>query len=687
MINPKTNEMFINGQAKIRAEHRNRTAYIYMRQSTAAQVIYHRESQINQERMADRARLLGWDAAHVQIIRSDLGQSGREADNRQGFQMLLTEISLGRVGIIFGYEVSRLSRNNSDWYRLLEAAAIFDTLIADYDGIYDLNLFNDRLLLGLKGTMSEAELHLIQLRLVGGRNRQLERGVYRQFLPTGYIRLADGSVIQDPNQQVRHVFQLIFEKFREVSSCGQLLSYFCEENILIPRRQVSGIHKGEILWKLPTYSALYETLTTPTYAGTFVYGRRQTQRGTTTRLRKALDEWKYIHHDVYPGYITWDEYLENQDRLRNNRPATNPANELGAGAIREGSALLQGLVYCGICGQRMATAHTYQGRYCCQMLRRQFGEPNCQWVNAACIDPVVVQAFFEALQPAQFDALVSVVERHDQQYQQVKQYWQNRLQQATYAMQRAQRQYQAVEPENRLVAAELERRWEATLRDLQATQAAYETFEQDQQPLHLSPEMRQQFQQICQTLPALWDKLANSHKKALLRSLIAKVIVHRHKSDEVEIKIIWVSGHVSLHTTHVFVHQNQNLSNYDRMLGRIQELWQQNLHDKVIAQILTAEGFTTARLHHVSPYTVQNIRMEKRWLRSSSPRIETPTGYLKVAELAQQLQVQASWLYQCIRDGRIAPDDFVRFPKRNVILIRDEPNVLEKIRQLKQTFS
>ena len=186
---------FINGQEKIRPEHLKRTAYIYLRQSTSGQVLYHRESQVNQERMADRARQLGWSSAEIQIIRSDLGQSGREAENRQGFQTLLSEVSLGHVGAIFGYEVSRLSRNNSDWYRLLEAAALFDTLIADYDGIYDLNLFNDRLLLGLKGTMSEAELHLIQLRMVAGRKRQLERGVYRQSLPTGYMRLEDGTVI------------------------------------------------------------------------------------------------------------------------------------------------------------------------------------------------------------------------------------------------------------------------------------------------------------------------------------------------------------------------------------------------------------------------------------------------------------------------------------------------------------
>lgn len=239
------------------------------------------------------------------MLRSDLGQSGRQATERQGFQEILSQVSLGQVGVIFGYEVSRLSRNNSDWYRLLEAAALFDTLIADYDGVYDLNLFNDHLLLGLKGTMSEAELHLIQLRLVAGRKSQLERGAYRQFLPTGYLRLEDGTVIQDPNEQVRQTFHLIFEKFGKLPSCTQLLAYLKQEQILIPRRQVSAIHRGELLWKAPAYGALYEILTNPTYAGALVYGRRSAQRGETTRLRKPMAEWTYIHQEVYPGYISW----------------------------------------------------------------------------------------------------------------------------------------------------------------------------------------------------------------------------------------------------------------------------------------------------------------------------------------------------------------------------------------------
>jgi DNA invertase Pin-like site-specific DNA recombinase len=482
MTSPEYKTNLVNGQEKIRVDHLNRQAYIYIRQSSAGQVVYHRESQINQEQMADRAYLLGWDPSDVQIIRTDLGISGRDADNRKGFQKLLSEVSLGQVGIIFGYEVSRLARNSSDWYKLLEAAAIFDTLIADYDGVYDLNLFNDRLLLGLKGTMSEAELHLIQLRLVAGRKRQLERGVYRQYLPTGYIRLNDGTVIQDPNEQIRRCFQLIFSKFRQLGSCNKLLAYLREESILIPRRQVSGIHKGETLWKVPAYAALYQILTIPTYAGAMVYGRRQTQRSSTTRLRKPMDQWKYIHQGTYPAYISWDEYIDNQQRLQLNGTIARPVNESTQGASREGAALLQGFVFCGECGQRISIAYKPYGRYVCQMLRRRFGEPCCMMLKADPIDQVVVQAFFEALQPAQLDALTSVLQGYDQEYSQLKQPWHDRIQQARYEAQRAQRFYQAVDPEKRLVAAELERHWETTLHTLQETELAYEEFERQHQP-------------------------------------------------------------------------------------------------------------------------------------------------------------------------------------------------------------
>jgi DNA invertase Pin-like site-specific DNA recombinase len=674
-----------SGQEKIRANHLQGVAYIYLRQSSPTQVLHHRESQINQERMADRARILGWHEDQIKVIRTDLGQSGREITMREGFRKLLSEVSLGHVGIVLGYEVSRFSRNNSDWYRLLEAVALFDTLIADYDGVYDLNLFNDRLLLGLKGAMSEAELHLMKLRLDAGRKRQLERGTFRLYLPTGYVRLDDGTVIKDPNERVRHVFDLIFQKFRDLPSCTKVLEYFAENDILVPRRQVSGIRKGEMLWRPAQYAFFYQILTIPTYAGTLVYGRKTTQSATLTRLIKPHDEWQYVHQDSYPAYITWQEYLGNQEKLRTNRPIVIPGSASGMGASRQGNALLQGLVYCGKCGHRLGTAYKPYGKYRCGVAKRQFGKSVCDQFRAEIIDKTVVNAFFDAIQPAQLNILAQVMDAQDQDYVNLKHHWQLRIQQATYDAQRAQRQYDAVDPDNRLVAVELERRWEASLTMLKETEQAFEDFEASRTQLKLTPELRNQFQHICHTLPDLWEQLEPRDKKDLLRSLIRKVIVTRIHTDQVKVKIVWISGYFSEHSTWISVHTLKKMKRYDQLVARIHSLWEQKLNDEDIAKQLTDEGFTSARQNFISKHIVLKIRHQYRWLTSSSPKIDAPEGFIKVNELAQRLDVSQTWIYKRIRNGMISSDDYERYSKRGVILIRNLPPIIEKIQQMKQT--
>jgi DNA invertase Pin-like site-specific DNA recombinase len=314
------------GHRKIKPHHHQRLACVYIRQSTTEQVRHNRESQLNQERMAERASQLGWSTSQVQLITEDLGKSGHSSKQRGGFRSLLSNISLGKVGIVFCYEVSRLARNSRDWHQLLEAAALFDTLIGDYDGIYDLHHFNDRLLLGLKGTMSEAELHLLHLRMSAGRTRQLERGAYRQILPTGLVRLECGDVIKDPDEQVRQVIGLVFDTFARLKSGSQVLHYLHRENILLPRRQIRGPEAGSVVWKRPSSSAIYSILGNPAYAGAFVYGRRQTDKSQPigTRLNRPrqwmpIESWEYVHHDQYPAYISWEVFLENQRLLKANR--------------------------------------------------------------------------------------------------------------------------------------------------------------------------------------------------------------------------------------------------------------------------------------------------------------------------------------------------------------------------------
>jgi DNA invertase Pin-like site-specific DNA recombinase len=319
--------LYVSGQEKITEHHLARLAYIYIRQSSPGQVANNKESALNQRLMAKRAVALGWRPDQVHIIKVDQGVSGKYSDPRAGFQELVAEVSLGHVGIILGYEVSRLARNNSDWYRLMELADALDTLIGDYDGIYEPGVYNDRLLLGLKGTISEAELHLLRLRMDAGRVRQIERGEYRQALPTGLVRLPDGTVVKDPDDQVRHAIALVFAKFEELRSARQVTCYFRSHDIRLPRRHIAGIHAGELLWKPTEPHMVYAILRNPAYAGAFAYGRTQVDQSRRhsshglhgERARKPMEEWIHLEPGVYPAYITWEQYMTNQGNYSGRR--------------------------------------------------------------------------------------------------------------------------------------------------------------------------------------------------------------------------------------------------------------------------------------------------------------------------------------------------------------------------------
>jgi DNA invertase Pin-like site-specific DNA recombinase len=301
----------------ITAGHLARRAYIYVRQSSPGQVQHHRESQRNQYALADRAVALGWPPARIHVIDADQGQSGQDG-SRPGFQELVSEVSLGHVGIILAYEASRLARSNADWYRLLDLAALVGTLLADADGIYDPSGYNDRLLLGLRGMLSEAELHLLRLRLEAGRLRQIERGTYRQSLPTGLVRLEDGQVVKDPDQQIQRTIEEVFARFAALGTSQKVLRSLRDDGLLLPRRQVAGLHAGQLLWKRPSAAALYDILRNPAYAGAFVYGRKgrnpDRRPDQARQVRRPLEEWTAVHREAYPAYITWEQYLANQAR-------------------------------------------------------------------------------------------------------------------------------------------------------------------------------------------------------------------------------------------------------------------------------------------------------------------------------------------------------------------------------------
>lgn len=682
--------------AKITATHLERLACVYVRQSTPKQVERHQESRRYQYHLVQRAAALGWSKERTRVIDSDLGLSGSESSHRGGFTDLVAEVSLGHVGIVLGYEVSRLARNNRDWYHLLDLAAVFGTLIADSDGIYDTRLYNDRLLLGLKGTMSEAELHLLRLRLTAGRINQVRRGAYRQHLPTGLTRLPDGTVVKEPDEQVRHTIELVFEKFDELGSCEKVLCYLRQQDIRLPRQQRAGLHSGELLWKRASYAAILEIMHNPAYAGAFAYGRRQTDprrqqpgRQGTGHLHKPQKEWLHLQRDVYPAYITWEQYEAHQARLQQNMTifaAGSPRREERArGAGREGAALLQGLVVCGCCGYRMYVVYKATGRYNCRALRRPIGQGMCASLHAPAIDEAVSRAFFDALRPARLDALESVLGEQQAERERLTRHWQERMKRARYDAHLAQRQYDVVDPDNRLVAVELERRWEASLRQLRETEEGFERFEQEPEAV-LTAELRQQLRHISEALPRLWasGQLSSAQKKELLRSLIAQVILKRVTPDHVEVKIVWVSGHYTVIGAQPPIQRDRDVTGYAEMVERVGKMWREGVEDdEEMAAQLTTKGFHSARAAKVLPVTVRKIRKAQGWRYSLDVgRTElTWQGALTARGLATRLRVDVNWVYRRLYSGAIKTEYLSRHSQSKIWLIEDRAEIIEALGQ------
>jgi DNA invertase Pin-like site-specific DNA recombinase len=676
---------------KVTPAHQARLAYVYVRQSSPKQVQHNQESQLYQYRLKQRALTLGWPEERIRCIDQDLGVSGRDAAVREGFQQLMAAVSLGQVGIVFGYEVSRLARNNRDWYHLLDLAAMFQCLIADNDGIYDPRLYNDRLLLGLKGTMSEAELHLLRQRMDAGRLNQVKRGVYRQRLPTGYLRLPDGTVVKDPDDQVRHVLELMFAKFAELGSVNKVVRYLRHHQILLPRRQNAGPQANQLLWKVASEHAVSDMLHNPAYAGVFAYGRRQAEPGlqkpgrpASGRRRKPTAEWLHMQQGVYPPYITWQQYLANQERIQQNGLRFVDSRQKAQGIVRNGPGILQGLVICGHCGHRMQTVYKHTPRYVCRgMVRTTAARSDCNSVRSPEVDEVVIQAFFEAIQPAQLDALQEILAAQQTERAWLDRQWQEQRKRAQYEAQLAQRQYDAVDPGNRLVAAELERRWEEKLRDLQQTEEEYQCFQQTPLPETVPPQLCELFRDVSHRLPQLWPSLANSQKKELLRSLISHVIVRRPAPDQIALRIVWISGCHTDRTTLTVIHREQDVSGYEQLVERIYQLWQQGHKDEAMAAQLTGEGFHSARSSHVAPKSVMKIRLAHGWyLPFEQMRgVEEVDGYLTARGLAKRIQVDESTVHRFIYKGVIPAEYVTRDPPACVYLIRNDEQLLARLRQ------
>jgi|HubBroStandDraft_1064217.scaffolds.fasta_scaffold11179_1 DNA invertase Pin-like site-specific DNA recombinase len=538
--------MINEAHQKITAAHLSRLAYLYVRQSTLRQVFENTESTKRQYALRDRAAALGWPLDRIVVIDSDLGQSGASGADREGFQRLVSEVGLGRVGIVLGLEVSRLARNSTDWHRLLELCALSDTLILDEDGLYDPAHFNDRLLLGLKGTMSEAELHVLKARLRGGILSRARRGELKQMVPVGFVHDVQDRVILDPDAQVQAAVRLFFDTFRRTGSCLAVVKEFHAKDLLFPRRLRSGAHKGELVWAELLHCRARQIIHNPRYAGAFVFGRTKHRRlpsGKYSSRQVPSEEWILIR-DVHPGYVTWEEYLSNLQRVKGNALAWS--TDRHRGPAREGTALLQGLVICGACGERMSVRyHSHHNAevptYWCgrPMHRGEIGL--CQTIHGAALDAAIGDIIIEAMTPLSIEVALCVQQELANRQEEADRLRRQHVERAKYEAELAQRRFLKVDPDNRLVADALEADWNAKLRALAAAQETYEKAAAADVGAVNDAE-RAQLMSLATDFPRLWrdPRTQMKDKKRMLRLLIEDVTLS--KGDTLHADIRFAGG-------------------------------------------------------------------------------------------------------------------------------------------------
>jgi DNA invertase Pin-like site-specific DNA recombinase len=575
-------------------------ALVYVRQSTLQQVCHNRESTQRQYALQQRAIQLGWSAPSVQIIDDDQGTSGQSADSRAGFQNMLAQIAQNRVGIVLGLEMSRLARSNKDWHQLLELCALFETLLADADGVYDPQDYNDRLLLGLKGTMSEAELHILHGRMYQGLLNKARRGEVFTHPPIGYVKATCGGYALDPDEQVQSVIRLLFDQFlRQGTVCG-LLRYLVKHDIRIPVRPHFGDQSGQLQWRAPNRVTLQSLLHHPIYAGFYRWGHRSVDKRKKVaghpqsgRTLRAPKDCLVFLADKCPAYISADQFWANQRQLEDNRATAK-------GAVRHGPSLLSGLLVCGRCGYHMVVNYNNNGRflrYGCTRARACYGQPVCQSLSGRRLDELVEKQVLSALQPAALELHLAAAADVQKQREALHHNWQQQLERARYDAKRACRQYQQVEPENRLVGRELERRWEEALGQQQRLEQKYQEFCASV-PSKLSVGEHEQIRQLARDVPQLWSASTTTaaDRQRLVRLLIQKIEVHvQGKSEQVKLAIEWSGGFVSHHELMRPVACYDQLADYERLRGRIEQLRGREKSMAEVARQLNDEGFHPPR--------------------------------------------------------------------------------------------
>src|SRR6187401_1683594 len=651
----------MNERAKITAVHLSRQAIVYLRQSSAAQVEHNRESTDRQYALAARARELGWPDDRIVVIDEDLGLSGSGAVARSGFARLTAEVALAHVGLVLGLEVSRLARNNADWHRLIDLAGLTDTLIGDADGIYHPALFNDRLLLGLKGTMSEAELHVLRARLNGGIRNKAQRGELRRGLPTGFVwGDADGEVLLHPDEAVVTAIRTIFDRFAEMGSARRVWLWLRDRGLKLPLQMHAH---ADIRWVDASYHAVHQVLANPVYAGAYVYGKTRTQvtldaAGVRKKRIRQLprEEWQVLIKEHHAGYIDWQTYEANQQRIARN---TRPGPHKVGGAVREGSALLQGLASCGHCGRRLRTHYTGRtsspGYHCSGEHLVEGRGSYCLNIGAVQIDVAVARAFIAALEPVRIAATLAAAEQLEVDRESSLKHWRLGVERAQYAANLAERRYRAVDPDNRLVARGLEKAWEESLGALKTAKAELCRREQER-PRVLSGEERSRIAMLGADLADVWDAATTTprDRKELLGTLIEEVIlkVERDKS-AAHLTMRWKGGALTDIDVALPVKRQATVRTDEDTVALVRRL-AEHYPDTIIAGILNRQGRRTARGLRFVGNRVASLRTHWK-IPCFAPKEGAEQGeLLTIKAAAGQLSVATSTIHRLINDGIIA---------------------------------
>jgi DNA invertase Pin-like site-specific DNA recombinase len=686
-------QMNLIANGKIQGHHHDRLAIVYVRQSTLQQVERHGESTKLQYGLVEKAYNLGWPADRVLVIDDDLGRSGTNAEGRPGFQRLVAEVGLDRVGIVLGIEMSRLARSCRDWYQLLEVCALFRTLIGDTDGIYDPASYNDRLLLGLKGTMSEAELHVLKQRMIEGKKAKARRGELGLLLPMGYMTRPSGEIIKDIDEQAQSTIDLVFELFDQFATINAVLKYMVKHNICMPFREISGLQKGELTWRRPNRLTLGNLLHNPIYAGAYVYGRRPTDprkkipgRPSTGRTTAKQSDWAVLLKDRLPAYITWAQYERNQRQLAAN------AIE-GIGVPRQGSSLLSGLLICGRCGVRMTTRYASSSSklsYICGMRMSSYGEKLCQSLVGTPLDELVVEQVLAALEPSALEVSLRVAENIEQERKALSAHWERQLERAHYEVERAYRQYNASEPENRLVTRNLEKKWEEALAAEEKLKHEHVKFLAEQ-PTALSVNEREAIRKLASDIPALWSSATTTvqERQELIRLLIERVLVTvEGTTEKVTVEIHWSGGHQSTHHFNRPVAKLEQLSYYNELLDRVAQLREKGNEFAEIANVLNQEGWRPPKWQKRFTTGMIGTLLSRRGIISPKKRrsdaVNKLPNELTLRELSQKTMIPEPTLYSYMKKGLLQARRAEEVSHGGVWLIVADEEEMKRLQDLKE---